>query len=224
MAWSRSASDVMTMAFLPLVSANRVRSGRQPRKRRAVSTEPVRMTAPTRGSVTSPRPVSPSGHGRNWRISRGTPASQRQGAGPGLGGPRDRQRAVDVRGAGERITIGDTPVARGIAPLPHPRARALNILRRPLAPAGHDLLDPRAVRRQGPVGVGIVLELRVERAPRPRRARFSSPVLCAAGRIGEPILYMERGQEATALGDPRGGAWLEVEDVAQEVLRPGVLV
>ena len=55
-------------------------------------------------------------------------------------------------------------------------------------------------------------------------ARFSSPVLCAAGRIGEPILYMERGQEATALGDPRGGARLEIEDVAQEVLGRGVLV
>ena len=53
MAWSRSASAVTMMAFLPLVSANSARSGRQPRNRRAVSTEPVRMTAPTRGSVTS---------------------------------------------------------------------------------------------------------------------------------------------------------------------------
>ena len=37
------------MAFLPLVSANSGRSGRQPRNSRAVSTEPVRMTPPTRG-------------------------------------------------------------------------------------------------------------------------------------------------------------------------------
>jgi hypothetical protein len=78
MAWSRSASEVITIAFLPLVSANSVSSGRQPRNSRAVSTEPVRMTAPTRESVTSLRPISSSGHGTNWRTSCGMPASQRQ--------------------------------------------------------------------------------------------------------------------------------------------------
>ena len=57
------------IAFLPLVSAKSVRSGRHARKRRAVSTEPVRMTASTRGSVTSPRPTSSSGHGRKASAS-----------------------------------------------------------------------------------------------------------------------------------------------------------
>ena len=83
MAWSRSASDVTMIAFLPLVSAKSGRSGRQPRKRRAVSTEPVRMTPSTRGSVISPRPISSSGHGRNWRASArdtGVPQGRRQDA------------------------------------------------------------------------------------------------------------------------------------------------
>ena len=46
-------SAVTMIAFLPLVSAKSGRSGRQPRNSRAVSTEPVRMTPPTRGSVIS---------------------------------------------------------------------------------------------------------------------------------------------------------------------------
>ena len=52
------------MAFLPLVSANSARSGRQLRKRRAVSTDPVRTTPPTRASVTSPRPSLVVGAGQ----------------------------------------------------------------------------------------------------------------------------------------------------------------
>ena len=38
----------------------------QAKKRRAVSTDPVRMTASTRGSMMSARPTSSSGHGTNW--------------------------------------------------------------------------------------------------------------------------------------------------------------
>ena len=84
------------MAFLPLVSANSGRSGRQPRKRRAVSTDPVRMTPPTRGSVTSPRPTSSSGHGRNCKTSRGIPASHSR--------PASHQPTSTASGAGLRTT------------------------------------------------------------------------------------------------------------------------
>ena len=84
------------MAFLPLVSAKSGRSGRQPRKRRAVSTEPVRMTPPTRESVTSARPTSSSGQGTNCKTSRGTPAAQRACASP--------QPTSTASGAGLRTT------------------------------------------------------------------------------------------------------------------------
>ena len=95
-AWSRSASAVTMMAFLPLVSAKSGRSGRQPRKRRAVSIAPVRMTPPTRASVTSPRPTSSSGQGRNCKTSRGTPAAQSACASP--------QPTSTASGAGLRMT------------------------------------------------------------------------------------------------------------------------
>ena len=97
-------------------------------------------------------------------------------------------------------------------------------LRRALAPARHNILDPRAVGRQGPVGVGIVLELRLERSLDWRGGRLRLPVLGTAGRIGQSRLDAERGQEAIALGGPFRRARLEVEDVTQEVLRRGVLV
>ena len=53
------------------------------------------MTPPTRGSVMSPRPTSSSGHGRNWRTSRGMPASQRARA--------SHQPTSTASGAGLRI-------------------------------------------------------------------------------------------------------------------------
>ena len=54
------------------------------------------MTAPTRVSVTSALPTSSSGHGRNWRTLRGTPASHRQRA--------SHQPTSTASGAGLRMT------------------------------------------------------------------------------------------------------------------------
>jgi hypothetical protein len=99
-----------------------------------------------------------------------------------------------------------------------------NLLQRPLAPAGHDVRDPRAVGRQGPVGVGIVLESSVERARDGRGLRLGPPILGAAGRVGDRGRDLECGEEAITLGHPLRRAGLEVEEVAQEVLGRGVLV
>ena len=50
---ARSAAAVITMAFLPLVSACRASVGFQPRNSRAVSQAPVRITPSTSGCVIS---------------------------------------------------------------------------------------------------------------------------------------------------------------------------
>ena len=96
MASSRSAVAVMTMAFLPLVSACSASRGRQRQNIRAVSHEPVRTTASTSGWVISRRLASPSTHGRNCSTVRGTPPSHRTSA--------SSPAVATVSGAGLKIT------------------------------------------------------------------------------------------------------------------------
>ena len=72
---SRSADGVTIIAFLPLVSARRGRSGRQERNRAAVSHDPVRITRSTAGCDTSRCPSAPSSMSTSASTSRGTPAS-----------------------------------------------------------------------------------------------------------------------------------------------------
>src|SRR5438105_1015143 len=179
MAWSRSASEVMMIAFLPLVSAKSWRSGRQLRKRRAVSAEPVRMTASTRGSVMSARPTSSSGHGTNWSTPRGMPASHSararcqptstaSGAGvrsapvPGAGGV---ERAFYLGAIGQRVAVGNALRERPVAGFDLGGAFDQvagdlqgDGLGRPGAPARDHGVDPFPVGGDGPVCVGLVGE------------------------------------------------------------------
>ena len=108
MAASRSAVAVITMAFLPLVSACRRRVGSHERNSWAVAHAPVRTTASTPGWVSSRRPASSSGVGRKQRSFAGTPASWQQSA-------RKRPTAT-VWGAGLRIT--PEPAARAASTPP----------------------------------------------------------------------------------------------------------
>ena len=72
---SISAHAVITSAFLPLVSASKLRSLRQDTKVSAVSNDPVRISALIAGWVTRYFPFSSSRLGRNCSASFGIPAS-----------------------------------------------------------------------------------------------------------------------------------------------------
>ena len=76
-AWSRSARAVTMVAFLPPVSAKRLRAGLARKRPSAVAVPPVRMTALTFGWLTSRPPWVPPGQGTNWSVLRETPARQK---------------------------------------------------------------------------------------------------------------------------------------------------
>ena len=69
-----------------------------------------------------------------------------------------------------------------------------DLVRRPLAPAADDAVDPFAIGHQGPVGVGVVLERRVER-PANTRAIGIAPAILSALRSfgGDVISYKDAG-------------------------------
>src|SRR5699024_6702739 len=72
---SRSAAGVITMAFLPEVSALICRSGRQDANIAAVSDDPVRITRSTFGWLTNLRPASRLAGYTQCNTRLGTPAS-----------------------------------------------------------------------------------------------------------------------------------------------------
>jgi hypothetical protein len=127
----------------------------------------------------------------------------------GLGRPRGRQRALDVLAPAERVAVGGAPGARGVAPVRHLRSRARpaadlerDLRGRPLAPARHHRLDPRAIGGERPVGLRVVAELRGRRRRLRTDLLVRAPVLRASRRVGDRGRELEGGQEPIALGHP----------------------
>ena len=137
------------------------------------------------------------------------------------------QGLLHLCGVGEGITIGYLIRSRGINALGVLRTmheRTANLQRDRLEwhlpPALCHRLDPGLIRRQRPVGVGLIVKGLVVTSHR----LLCASILGAARPVRRLVLPLVGSQEAVALAPPRVAVRLHTEKVVEEVLRRGILV
>ena len=198
MARSRSAPPVMTMAFLPLVSASSRSDGFQSRNSRAVSYEPVRTTASTPSWVTRCRPTSSSGQLHELHDVVGDPGLVELRDQLGRRGHRLGGRLEDDRVAG-RERADDAVGRDGVREVPrsghehHAEGDAGHAVGSELVeragaggrPAGH--VDAPRTPRDRPRGRSCP-----SRGPSPRCVRPRSAAITSAARCSTPAALVGR--------------------------------
>src|SRR5262252_582836 len=89
-----------------------------------------------------------------------------------------------------------------------------------LPPALYYRLDPGLIRRQGPVGVWLIVKGLLVMSHWLLRAA----ILGAARSVRHYVLPLAGCQEAVALALPRIAVWLHTEEVMEEIFRRGIFV
>jgi len=89
-----------------------------------------------------------------------------------------------------------------------------------LPPALYYRLDPGLIRRQGPVGVWLIVKGLVVMS----HWLLCASILGAARSVGHLVLPLAGGEEAVALALPRSAVWFHTEEVMEEVFRRSIFV